>query len=264
MVCIRRVLLVTIHLALYSLGWQAPNARHVGRYGPEGQLQWLVQSEFFWCCTSRCVARGVQENWICGIWRLFFYAPLNLEVTCSSFCLRSTGLLIFQEMTPGMVSVFITFLVQQRIHVRHQSTRPFWKNFTLSYVKGGLSDPEVDPRPHDCCKLRTLRSCSSSLSSTSLSLRTGRFPWSLRFSSCSTLTRWSTSVVQVSLHARCVHRQMPWSMSSRSSSTVADVAVMPQHLFQLSASTAGMMGRFFRALHTGAGRGGVSTGTRPP
>ena len=63
------------------------------------------------------------------------------------------------------------FLVQQRIHVRHQSTRPFWKNFTLSYAKGGLSDPEVDPRPHDCCKLWTLRSCSSSLSSTSLSLR---------------------------------------------------------------------------------------------
>ena len=35
-------------------------------------------------------------------------------------------------------------------------------------------------------------------------------------------------VVQVSLHARCVHRQMPWSMFSRSSSTVVDVAVMPQ------------------------------------
>ena len=134
----------------------------------------------------------------------------------------------FREMTPGMFQYSALFLVQQRIHVRHQSTRPFLKNFTLSYVKGGLSDPEVDPRPHDCCKLWTLRSCSSSLSLTSLSLRTGRFPWSLRFSSCSTLTRWSTSVVQVSLHARCVHRQMPWSMSSRSSSTVVDVAVMPQ------------------------------------
>ena len=45
----------------------------------------------------------------------------------------------------------------------------------LSYVKGGLSDSEVDPRPSDC-KLWSLRSCSPSLSSTSLSLRTGRFP----------------------------------------------------------------------------------------
>ena len=34
--------------------------------------------------------------------------------------------------------------------------------------------------------------------------------------------------------------------------------------FQLSASTAGMTGRFLRALHTGAGPGVVSTGTRPP
>ena len=34
--------------------------------------------------------------------------------------------------------------------------------------------------------------------------------------------------------------------------------------FQLSASTAGMMGRFFSALHAGAGPGVVSTGTRPP
>ena len=60
--------------------------------------------------------------------------------------------------------------------------------------------------------------------------------------------------MQVSLHARCVHRQMPWwtSLWPRSD------------LFQLSASTAGMMGRFFTALHTGAGPGVVSTGTRPP
>ena len=101
-------------------------------------------------------------------------------------------------------------MVQQRIRVRHQSTRPFLKNFTLSYVKGGLSDPEVDPRPHDCSKLWSLRSCSPSLSSTSLSWCTGRFPWSLSFSCCSKyLTRWSTLVVQVSLHARCVQRQMP-------------------------------------------------------
>ena len=28
-----------------------------------------------------------------GRWRVFFFGPLYLEVTCSSFCLRSTGLL---------------------------------------------------------------------------------------------------------------------------------------------------------------------------
>ena len=46
------------------------------------------------------------------------------------------------------------------------SLEAFWKNFTLSFVKGGLSDPEVDPRPL-ACKLWSLRSCSPSLSSTS-------------------------------------------------------------------------------------------------
>ena len=132
----------------------------------------------------------------------------------------------FREMTPG-IFVFSTLLGSTADTCLASVFEAFEKNFTLSYVKGGLSDPEVDPRLSDC-KLWTLRSCSSSLSSTSLSLRTGRFPWSLRFSSCSTLTRWSTSVVQVSSHARCVHRQMPWSMSSRRSSTVVDVAVMPQ------------------------------------
>ena len=40
-----------------SPDWQAPSAPHFGRYGPEVQLQWHVQSWFFWCfCTSRCVA----------------------------------------------------------------------------------------------------------------------------------------------------------------------------------------------------------------
>ena len=107
----------------------------------------------------------------------------------------------------------------------------FWTNFTLFFVKGGLSDPEVDSRP-SCCKLLCLCSCSSSLSSTSLSWRTGRLPCSLRFSSCSTMIRWSMFVVQVQQvrvlaartqssshsyspfgpgrsHARCVQRQMP-------------------------------------------------------
>ena len=38
-------------------GLQAPHALHFGRYEPEVQLQWHVQSWFFWCfCTSRCFA----------------------------------------------------------------------------------------------------------------------------------------------------------------------------------------------------------------
>ena len=76
--------------------------------------------------------------------------------------------------------------------------------------------------------------------------RTGRFPWSLRFSSCSTLTRWSTSdcagVVACPLCA--------------STDAVVDVAVIPQRLVsscrpqQLECWVV-----FVWALHTGAGPG---------
>ena len=76
-----------------------------------------------------------------------------------------------REMTPGMVSVFCTLLGSTANTSSASVYEASLKNFTLSYVKGGLSDPEVDPRPHGFCKLWTLRSCSSSLSSTSLSLR---------------------------------------------------------------------------------------------
>ena len=61
-----------------------------------------------------------------------------------------------------------------------------------------------------------------------------------------------------SFHTPVVYNDScPWSVSSCSSLTLVDQ-------FQLSASTAGIRGRFFRALHTGAGPGVVSTGTRPP
>ena len=61
----------------------------------------------------------------------------------------------FREMTPGMVSVFSTLLGSTAASVYEA----FFEEFTLSFVKGGLSDPEVDPRPSDC-KLWSLRSCS--------------------------------------------------------------------------------------------------------
>ena len=122
-------------------------------------------------------------------------------------------------------------------------------------------------------------------SSTSLSLHSGRFPWSLRFSSCSTLIRWSTFVVQVQqvrvqaarnfrvptvaarildlvVHTPVVcHDSRPWSMSSCSSSTLVDVAVVPQRQVPAVGLDSWMRGRFFRAMHTGAGPGVVSTGT---
>ena len=63
---------------------------------------------------------------------VFFYGPLYLEVTCSSFCLRSTGLLLFREKTPGMVSVFSTLLGSTADTCSASVYEAFWKNFTLS------------------------------------------------------------------------------------------------------------------------------------
>ena len=149
-------------------------------------------------------------------------------------------MLLFQEMTPGMVSVFSTLLGSTADTCSASVYEDFWKNFKLSYVKGGLSDPVVYPCPCDCWL------------STSLSLCSGRFPWSLRFSSCSALIRWLTFVVQVQqvrvqaarncrvptvaarildlvVHTPVVcYDSRPWSMSSCSSSTLVDVAVVPQ------------------------------------
>ena len=62
-------------------------------------------------------------------------------------------------MTLGMVSVFSTLLGSTVDTCSASVYDAFWKNFTLSYMKGGLSDPVVDPRPSDC-KLWSLRSCS--------------------------------------------------------------------------------------------------------
>ena len=50
-----------------------------------------------------CCPRRTGKSDYLGDDVVFFYGPLYLEVTCSSFCLRSTGLLLFREMTPGMV-----------------------------------------------------------------------------------------------------------------------------------------------------------------
>ena len=143
-------------------------ARHFGLSGPDGQLQWHVQNWFF--CTSRCVARGVQENWI--IWEMACIFLRHL-VSGSHLFVRLPE--EYKEMTPGMVLVFSTLLGSTADTCSASVYKAFFEEFTLSFVQGGLSDPEVDPRPSDC-KLWSLRSCSPSLSSTSLSWRRGRFP----------------------------------------------------------------------------------------
>ena len=175
----------------------------------------------------------------------------------------------FREMTPGMVSVFTTLLGSTADTCSASVYEAFFEEFTLSFVKGGLSDPEVDPRPSDC-KLWSLRSCSPSLfvdfsvmarrlipmvveflqlqyidkmfdvrcagpaSSGSGRENTVEFPplqpvfwtWSFTRPLCAT----------TDAHGRCplaVHRLRWTSLCCRSDQ------------FQLSASTAGMKGRFF-------------------
>ena len=72
---------------------------------------------------------------------------------------------------------------------------------------------------HDCRKLRSLRSCSPSRSSSSLSFRRGRSPWSrlfsrpLCFTSCCSISGGRCPVVQfVQVHFPVVvQRQVPWS-----------------------------------------------------
>ena len=220
----RRVLLAYPRCVPCSDMFQQFSELH-GRYGPEGQLQGM----YCWFFPGVSAPRAVLPR--CSAFGR--YGPLFLEVTCSCrlpAAVATTCLFLgddsrnsFSIQHPSWFNSGYTFGI---------SLRCLFEEFTLSFVKGGLSDPEVDPRPSDC-KLWSLRSCSPSLSSTSLSWRTGRFPWSLSFSSCSTLIRCSTFVVQVQQvrvlaartqssshsystflgpgrsHARCVQRQLP-------------------------------------------------------
>ena len=92
MACSRLVLMVRCLLLLCSFsGWQAPNARHSGRCGQEGQLPEAYRNLDF-----------------LGDDVVLFYGPLYLDVTCTSCLPEEYMLLLFREMTPGMVSVFST------------------------------------------------------------------------------------------------------------------------------------------------------------
>ena len=63
-----------------------------------------------------------------GRWCVFFLRPLVSGSHLFELLPEEYRVASFREMTPGMVSVFSIFLVQQRIHVRHQFTRLFSKN----------------------------------------------------------------------------------------------------------------------------------------
>ena len=82
----------------------------IRRYGPEVQLQWHVQSWFFWClhlalCCLRCT--GKLDF---GRWRLFFSGPLYLEVTCPSCLPEEYRVASFPGDDSRNVSVFNTLL----------------------------------------------------------------------------------------------------------------------------------------------------------
>ena len=96
-----------------------------------------------------------------GRWRVF-HRPFVSGSHLFELSPAEYRVAFFPEMTPGMVSVFNTLLGSTVDTCSASVHEALWKNFTLSYVKGGLSDPVVDPRPSDC-KLWSLRSCSSSL-----------------------------------------------------------------------------------------------------
>ena len=84
-----------------------------------------------------------------GRWRVFFFGPLYLEVTCSCFCLRST-ICFFPGDDSRNGFRFSTLLGSTADTCSASVYDAFFEEFTLSFVKGGLSDPEVDPRPSDC------------------------------------------------------------------------------------------------------------------
>ena len=109
--------------------WQAQACRLHGRYGPEGQLHWLLQGWYFWLqCTSRCVlfaglqAHGARQS-------LFPTSLLYLAVTLLCLVLLwRKGLWIFREMTPGMVSVLNTPLFDSG-HIYGVSLRSLLEEF---------------------------------------------------------------------------------------------------------------------------------------
>ena len=63
-----------------------------------------------------------------------FLRPLVSGSHLFELLLEKYRVAFFGEILQEWFQYSALLLVQQRIHVRHQSTRPFWKNFTLSHV----------------------------------------------------------------------------------------------------------------------------------
>ena len=61
-------------------------------------------------CTSRCGARGAQENWIIWVMACIFLRPLVSGSHLFELLPEEYRVASFREMTPGMVSVFSTLL----------------------------------------------------------------------------------------------------------------------------------------------------------
>ena len=70
-------------------------------------------------------------NWI--FWEMTWYSstvPCIWKSLVRAVCLRNTGLLLFREMTPGMVSVFSTLLGSTADTCSASVYEASWKNFT--------------------------------------------------------------------------------------------------------------------------------------
>ena len=61
---------------------------------------------------------------------VLFYGPLYLDVLCSNCLPEEYMLLLFREMTPGLVSVFSTLLGSTADTCTASVYEAFWKNFT--------------------------------------------------------------------------------------------------------------------------------------
>ena len=91
---------------------QAHDARHHGQHALEGQLPEAFRKLEFLGDV------------------VFFCGPLYLEVTCSSCLPEEYMLLLFREMTPGIVFVFSTPLCSTVDTCSASVYEAFWKNFT--------------------------------------------------------------------------------------------------------------------------------------
>ena len=140
-------------------GYFAPRAVFPSLVGRPRMLGILFGTDLKYSCSGMCKAgfSGFLHLALCCLrctgkldfwrWRLFFSGSLYLEVICSS-CLPEEY----------RVADFSGRSSRNGFSIQHSSwfnsgymfgiSLPglFWKNYPF-YVKGGLSDPEVDPRP---------------------------------------------------------------------------------------------------------------------